>query len=257
MPVLRLASAVLLSLVLVSLDAAAWERGSVQSFASLPPGAPNPEGIAADSQGNIYVTGFGPTTPQGATGPGYVFVLGQNGKLLRTLRPAISSNALLGIAVHPDGDLLVVDFGQSQVLRVDSRSGAASIFMTVPPPVPPAAHGLNDITLDRAGNVYVSDSFEGTLFVANTGNDTVVRIANDAARAATVFTHAINGADGLLIDEHDNVWVCANQADEIVVVDPSGKAIAKLGDFEGACGKARRWASCSPPAWCEWRAGFT
>ena len=275
MSVLRLASALLFSLVLVMPDAAAWERGSVQSFASLPPGAPNPEGITADRHGNIYVTGFGPTTPQGATGPGYVFVFGQNGKLLRTLRPAISSNALLGIAVHPDGDLLVVDFGQSQVLRVDPRNGNASVFMTVPPPVPPATqHGLNDITLDRAGNVYVSDSFEGTifttgpagglatpwkrdplltttgfppfganglqfnsdesaLFVANTGNDTVVRIANDAARAATVFTHAINGADGLLVDEHDNVWVCANQADEIVVVDPSGKAIAKLGDFEG------------------------
>jgi hypothetical protein len=29
------------------------------------------------------------------------------------------------------------------------------------------------------------------------------------------------------------VWVCANQADEIVVVDPSGKAIAKIGDFDG------------------------
>jgi hypothetical protein len=61
----------------------------------------------------------------------------------------------------------------------------------------------------------------------------VVRIANDVAREATVFTHAINGADGLFIDEHDNVWVCANQADELVVVDPSGKAIAKLGDFDG------------------------
>ena len=27
--------------------------------------------------------------------------------------------------------------------------------------------------------------------------------------------------------------VAANQADEIVVVDPTGKAIAKLGDFNG------------------------
>jgi sugar lactone lactonase YvrE len=275
MSVLRLASTVFMScLVFLSANAAAWERGSVQSFASLPPGSPNPEGITADSRGNIYVSGFGPTTPQGATGPGYVFVFGQNGKLLRTLRPAISSNALLGLAFHPDGDLLVVDFGQSQVLRVDPRNGNASVFMTVPALVPPAAHGLNDITLDRAGNVYVSDSFQGTiwttgpaggpatpwktdelltttgfppfganglqfnsdesaLFVANTGNDTVVRIGNDAAREATVFTHAINGADGLFIDEHDNVWVCANQADELVVVDPSGKAIAKLGDFEG------------------------
>ena len=31
----------------------------------------------------------------------------------------------------------------------------------------------------------------------------------------------------------DNLWVAANQADEIVVVDPTGRAIAKLGDFEG------------------------
>jgi hypothetical protein len=43
----------------------------------------------------------------------------------------------------------------------------------------------------------------------------------------------VNGADGLIIDRHDNLWVCANQADEIVVIDPTGRAIAKLGDFEG------------------------
>jgi sugar lactone lactonase YvrE len=45
--------------------------------------------------------------------------------------------------------------------------------------------------------------------------------------------NSINGADGLIIDKSDNLWVAANQADEIVVVDPTGKAIAKLGDFDG------------------------
>src|SRR6266849_120071 len=35
------------------------------------------------------------------------------------------------------------------------------------------------------------------------------------------------------MDGSDNVWVVANQADEIVVVDPSGKGIAKLGVFNG------------------------
>jgi hypothetical protein len=35
------------------------------------------------------------------------------------------------------------------------------------------------------------------------------------------------------MDESDNLWVAANQADEIVVLDPSGRAIAKLGDFGG------------------------
>jgi hypothetical protein len=37
----------------------------------------------------------------------------------------------------------------------------------------------------------------------------------------------------LIIDDDDNIWVAANQADEIVVVDPSGRMIAKLGDFDG------------------------
>lgn len=31
----------------------------------------------------------------------------------------------------------------------------------------------------------------------------------------------------------DNLWVAANQADEIVVVDATGRVIAKLGDFDG------------------------
>jgi sugar lactone lactonase YvrE len=48
-----------------------------------------------------------------------------------------------------------------------------------------------------------------------------------------VFVNSINGADGLAIDEDDNIWVAANQADEIVVLDPTGKIIAKRGDFEG------------------------
>jgi sugar lactone lactonase YvrE len=269
MSVLRLASALLLFLI-VSFDAAAWDRGSVQRFASLPPGSPNPEGITADRHGDLYVTGFGPTSP---AGPGKVFVFdGDSGHLKRVLSIAGSSNALLGLAFSPAGELLVIDFGASQVLRVNPYSGASTVFMTVPG----AGHGLNALTFDRAGNVYVSDSFQGViwkagpgggvgaiwksdplltttgfppfganglefnrhesaLFVANTGNDTVVRIESTAgtAGAASVFTNSINGADGLILDRDDNVWVCANQSDEIVVVDPSGKAIAKLGDFDG------------------------
>ncbi len=77
------------------------------------------------------------------------------------------------------------------------------------------------------------------MFVANTGDDTVIEIpATSSASGLTagtpsVFVNAVNGADGLLIDEDDNLLVVANQADEIVVVDPTGKAIAKLGDFGG------------------------
>jgi hypothetical protein len=253
---------------LLAFDASAWDRGHVQRFASLPPGSPNPEGITADRYGDIYVSGFGP----GSSGPGKVFVFGHEGRLKRVLQVANSTNALLGLAFSASGELLVVDFGANQVLRVNPYTGESSVFM----PSPAGAGGLNALTSDKAGDVYVSDSFAGViwrtgrnggpatewkrdplltttgfppfganglqfnndesaLFVANTGNDAIVRIASSAgvAGAASVFTQSINGADGLMIDEDDNVWVCANQADEIVVTDSSGKAIAKLGDFNG------------------------
>jgi sugar lactone lactonase YvrE len=90
--------------------------------------------------------------------------------------------------------------------------------------VPP--FGANGMAFNKAGNA---------LFVANTGNDQIIKIpvAGGAAGAPVVFVNSINGADGIVRDRHDNLWVAANQADEIVVIDLTGKAIAKLGDFDG------------------------
>jgi sugar lactone lactonase YvrE len=254
---------------LVSLQAGAWDRGAVQRFATLPAGALNPEGIAVEpNSGDLYVTGFNPT---GAP-PARIYVFDDTGRFKRTLTVTGSSAALLGIAFHPDTHaLLVADLGAGNLIDVDPNTGAATPIMSAGP-----AAGLNALTFDGTGNIYVSGSFSGAiyktgpnggpaalwkqdalltttgfppfganglqfnrdesaLFVANTGNDTIVRIESSGgvAGAASVFTHSINGADGLLIDEHDNLWVCANQADEIVVVDATGKAIAKLGDFAG------------------------
>ncbi len=52
--------------------------------------------------------------------------------------------------------------------------------------------------------------------------------------SSPVFANSVNGADGLVVDDDDDLWVAANQSDEIVVIDPTGEVVAKLGDFGGA-----------------------
>jgi sugar lactone lactonase YvrE len=254
-----------------ALPAGAWNRSPATSFATLPEGTAHPEGITADAQGNLYVANL---DVSGNTTVGTIVVFGRNGQWLRTLAVGNASNLLLGIAFNPvTGDLLVADLGKQQVLKVDPQTGAASVFTSIP------GGGPNALAFDAAGNVYVSDSFQATiwriapaggapvawvadpllgtsgvppfgangmafsrdasaLFVANTGNDTIVRIPlpggpSGAPDTPEVFVHSINGADGVAIDAANNLWVAANQADEIVVLDPSGRVIAKLGDFDG------------------------
>lgn len=265
------------SLLLLPAVGRSWDRGRPTPFAFLPTGAAGPEGLEVDANGNAYVTTFG-----SPSGKGELFVFDAQGRLVRRLLIQDASPNLLGLAFHPStGALLVIDLGSARVLTVDPVTGASAPFMTLPS-ARASGSGLNDLTFDRAGNVYVSDSFQGviwttgptggeatvwaedallrtsgvppfganglrfdsherSLFVANTGEDTVVRIpvvtsspgAPGAAGAPSVFANGINGADGLLVDDDDDLWVAANQADEIVVLDPTGRTIAKLGDFDG------------------------
>jgi len=247
-------------------SAAAFDRNQAQLFAVLPAGSTLPEGLAVDPvNGDVYVATF--------DGSHTIVVFNEQGKFLRTLNVSASTGALLGLNFQPHTDaLLAIDFGAGTVLTVDKQSGSSSPFITGPG----AGSGLNALTFDNQGNVYVSDSFGGIiwrtgpgggvaviwaqdpllkttgdppfganglgfnkaqsiLFVANTGNDTIVQIpvTSGTAGAAAIFTNSINGADGLILDDQDNLWVCANQSDEIVVVDKTGKVIAKLGDFDG------------------------
>jgi len=269
----RILVAVLVGIALLAPPAHAWFRTPATRFATLPPGAAHPEGITVDDRGNVYVTTF---AVQGTpTGNGQLYVFNQHGRLLRQVNVAGSSTLLLDLAFHPiTGALLILDFAASKVLRVDPVSGASQVFSDISAGSQP---GLNVLTFDRSGNVYVSGSFSGavykiaphggapaiwvqsalltttgvpgfganglafngaqtTLFVNNTGNDQVVKIPvnpDGSAGTPAVFVNSVNGADGLIIDRHDNLWIAANQADEIVVIDPSGRTIAKLGDFNG------------------------
>jgi len=264
-------AALMLACAYSALDAspaAAWNRGDVETFAVLPNGAPKIEGLTVADDGNVYVSTFDPT----GSGHARLFVFDKNsGRQIRNVPISGASPATLGLGFNPKTHvLLVIDFGAGKVLSVDPNTGISQDCITVtgasglnaltfdgagntyisdsfqgiiwkaagcgpasiwasdnllmPNGIPP--FGANGIAFNKAGTA---------MFVANTSTDKLIKITVSGGTATGVaeFTNSINGADGIVIDGDDNIWVAANQADEIVVVDPSGKAIAKLGDFDG------------------------
>jgi sugar lactone lactonase YvrE len=267
-------------LSLLQSPAYAFDRSHATTFATLPQGSAHPEGITTDSEGNFYVVTWDYERPGKL---GHLIVFAPDGRFQRLVEVAGSSNRLGDISFQPGtGNLLIVDYGGKQILKVDPVSGASSVFITIPgekpePPSPRTAWAApNGMTFDKKGNIYLTDSFQGTvwktgptggaatpwvksellishgfptlganglvfdrsektLFVGNTGDDTIIRIpvVNGEAGKPEVFINSVNGPDGMFVDEEDRLWVVANQSDEVVVFDKTGKVLAKLGDFDG------------------------
>lgn len=253
----------------------AWNRLQATQFATLPPGTAHPEGLTIDARGNFYVADFdvGSTSGIGnivvfdrhgrllrtlqvsagsnlllgiafnpTTGDLLVCDLGKSQVLkvdpqsgaasVFAALPALTPGASAGpnaLAFDAAGNVYISDSFGATIWRTPPTGGAPASWVSDPllgtSGVPP--FGANGMAFNQSAT---------SLFVANTGNDTIVRVpvnADGSAGTPAVFVNSINGADGLIIDASDNLWVAANQADEIVVVDPTGRAIAKLGDFDG------------------------
>jgi len=262
--------------VLAVAPARAWMREEVSTLAVLPFATGSVEGLTVGPDDNIYVPTFGFNATGALSGNAVLFVIAPSGKIVRQVTIKNSSPHILGLAFNPVTKALwVLDFGAGNVLNVDPVTGNSSVLAG-----PIANSGLNALTFDKAGNGYVSDSFNGViwkirshggtpeawssdpllgngggtltppfgangvefnnegtiLFVANTAFHQIIQIPvnhNGTAGTASIFITGINAPDGIMIDGNDNIWVCANQEDEIVVVDSTGKVIAKLGDFNG------------------------
>jgi DNA-binding beta-propeller fold protein YncE len=132
------------------------------------------------------------------------------------------------------GNLYASDSFQGAVFKITNPSGCV--------PNCNLALVTHDPQLATAGfppfgaNGLAFNSDESALFVANTGDDRVLKITDlgSATPTVSVFTESLNGADGLVFDKKSGLlWVCANQADEVVALNANGKVVAKLGEFRG------------------------
>jgi hypothetical protein len=180
----------------------------------------------------------------------YVLDFGKGNLLQVNPSTGFTAICITGFGANPGLNALTFDATGGTVYISDSFQGiiwknsTPNVICSKDPPTPfvPANSLLlpDDGVPGFGANGVEFNNDRSVMFVCNTAFDWIVQIPVSGGIAGTpkMFTNSINGCDGIAIDRHDNIWAAANQADEIVVVDPNGKAIAKLGDFNGVEGGA-------------------
>ncbi|MDB5923359.1 MAG: hypothetical protein JWN13_2295, partial [Betaproteobacteria bacterium] len=289
-----------LSIGLTAATQTAWadddshgDREAVQRFATLPDGVRFPEGLTVNpATREIYVGtfDFGPNSNK-------LLRFATSGQVVA--QKDFGGTPLLGLA-FAQGKVYIANFGAHKIQRISAAFNSATpiedvaTLPTIGAPIPRTVGNPdgssdtvhfgsnfaapNGLVFDKAGNLYVSDSFQGAifrinspavcapnctvstvshdsllatagfppfgangialnsdesaLFIANTGDDRVLKL-DMKSMAVSVFAESINGADGVVFDKQGRLWVAANQADEVVALNANGRVIAKLGEFEG------------------------
>lgn len=198
------------------------------------PVAAGPAGVAS-LLGMLFVPGQGLYVTDFADG------VAPHGRLLRLDARGSASLVTDGfaapnaIAVDRRGRLYVSDSFAGTITRV-APDGSGKVTWASDARLTTAGQppfGANGLAFDAAG---------AFLYVANTGDSTILRypvLAGGDAGALEVFargadldvasggSQSLHGADGIAFDQDGNLWVCANQANELQVISPDAELVAR------------------------------
>jgi trimeric autotransporter adhesin len=181
------------------------QLGSLPQFAMFG----DPQGVAADPMGNVYITDLtcdrvrrvSGGTITTAAGDGKTGSSGDNG-------PAASAqlNAPEGIAADSSGNLYIADSGNNSVRKVSNgviatvAGGGGQLQL-------PSA-----VALDSSGNLYIAD--EGNHRVVKVAGGIVTTVAGggsgcDDCPATSAY---LNGAEGIALDQAGNLYILETQS---------------------------------------------
>ena len=173
-----------------------WETDSVLKV---------PESVLFDAANQVlYETNIDGTDPWGMDGKGSVGKVGLDGKIIK-VEWVNGLNAPKGMGLYK-GKLYVADLGNLAVIDVKD----AKIVKTIPVT---GAQGLNDVTIDKNGVVYVSDSKTKQIF----------RVENEKSE---LFLDNLKGPNCVLVRGNDFYILDAGAAYKV----EKDKSLTKMTD---------------------------
>jgi sugar lactone lactonase YvrE len=161
-----------------------------------------------------------------------------------------AASGLNALTFDPAGNVYVSDSFQGVIWKTGPNGGTPTVFVDSQTLSPQAAPGVTLIPPFGANGVEFNNEYT-EMYVANTAYHSIVEVpvvlnsdhsvSVTPGATAAVLTTGINAPDGIAVDSRDNLWVDANQQDEIDVINPNvvtsqgelAKVIAKRGDFQG------------------------
>lgn len=148
-----------------------------------------PQGLAIDSAGAVYVADFDNRVVKLAAGSTSQVVL-----------PFSGLNYPEGVAVDAQGDVFVADRGNSRVVKLAAGAQTQTVLPFTD------LHNPDGVAVDSAGNVYVTD----------TDNHRVLELASGSNTQTVLPITGLNSPWGIAVDNAGTVYVTGHNTNTVV-----------------------------------------
>jgi sugar lactone lactonase YvrE len=165
-------------------------------------GLSNPQGVAVDGAGNVYITD---------TGNNRVVDVSAGSGTQTTIGTGF--NAPQGVAVDGAGNVYIADTGNNQVVEVRAGGGTQTTIGT-------GFNGPRGVAVDGAGNIYVADTGNNQIVIIPAGGGSQTTFCGGPNSSSAC--QALNGPAGVAVDGAGNVYIADTGNSQVLLMAAAG-----------------------------------